>query len=178
MANTCLRVTVNYRNTEISVIQNDKAIWKGEDSFGVVDWIFDLVLHLRFERDLLVGRYTAEKILLDIGAVIPLNPIRIMKVKGRNLKTGFPAQIELTSEDVRRVIQDARGLVWYVSHTLSADPPPEGVIVRPPVVPLEFRAAIVQQPIELSGEFAQIRGLDQRLEETTGLKIILLNNKL
>src|SRR5579859_5893571 len=87
-------ISVNYRVTEVSACRNGEVIWQSPISQGGVDWIFSLCNYLRLKHNLVIGRLTAESILVQIGfASEPLT----MLIQGRDLNTGKPRAQEITA---------------------------------------------------------------------------------
>ena len=64
----------------------------------------DIVQHLRNKHNLLIGEPTAEKAKIDIGSAYPLPQERTYMVKGRNLTTGLPDSVEVSSIEIREAI--------------------------------------------------------------------------
>ncbi len=123
-----------------------------------------MVEYMRAEHKLLIGEPTAQKVIEDIGSALPLQQERTYMIKGRNLETSLPASSEISSIQIRDALSDsfddlATKFPFYALHT-------------------SFLKEIEQQelaqvPIILRGTLQHIRGLDQRLQEVTGLKVIL-----
>src|SRR5690554_660744 len=61
----------------------------------------DIVQYMRTKHNLMIGEPTAEKVKMEIGSAYPLPQERTMIVKGRNLVTGLPASVEVSSIEIR-----------------------------------------------------------------------------
>lgn len=171
------RLSIGYRSTEFTVFQDEVVVWRGDFQFWAVDWIYKLVTYMRTVHNLLIGTATAERILFEIGSLAPLPQERMMSVKGRNLVTGMPTIVEISTIEVREVLGDIQALTWQIANILKTLMLPEGITQYPPPVPLEFRDALRQQPIELTGDFGSIRGLDEQIKTATGLNVIAIDKK-
>lgn len=123
-----------------------------------------LVNYFRENHHLLIGRPTAQKVIYEIGSIIPLTPERTFMVKGRNLDTGLPASIEISSIEVREQIQPPIDKVFrYIEQHLKFYVQHQGV---PEDV---FTNAILR----LSGNYAyDIKGVAEAVQKSTGLIVI------
>lgn len=108
----------------------------------------------------------AEEIKIKIGtAVEEANP-QVMEVKGRNIMTGLPKQIKLTSEEVRAALRDATGQIVETVHGVLEKTPPE------------LAADIVDRGIVLTGGGALLRGMDVLIEQKTGVNTLTVQNAM
>ena len=125
-----------------------------------------IVNYIKRKYNLLVGERTAELIKTTIGIAYPEKEIRSVDVKGRDLVTGVPKTLEVTSEEVRGAISGpVNTIVESVKTTLERTPP-------------ELAADIVDQGIVLAGGGALLRNLDILLREETGLPIVVAESPL
>jgi rod shape-determining protein MreB len=125
-----------------------------------------IVAYARRRYNVLIGERTAEEVKLAIGCAAPPPERMSMVVKGRDLSSGTPRQIELTGEDVAEALVDAVSqIVEAVRHTLEKTPP-------------ELGADIIDQGIVLAGGGALLRHLDDVLRDATGLPVVLAEDPL
>jgi rod shape-determining protein MreB len=125
-----------------------------------------IVAYVRRRYNVLIGERTAEQIKLSIGCAAPPPERMSLVVKGRDLSSGTPRQIELTGEDTAEALQDAVAqIVEAVRSTLERTPP-------------ELGADIIDQGIVLAGGGALLRHLDDVLREATGLPVVLAEDPL
>ena len=117
--------------------------------------------------NLLIGERTAEEIKKVIGsAVDDGEEPRSLEVRGRDLVTGLPKTIEVTSEEVRKCLADPiAAIVEAVKRTLERTPP-------------ELAADIFDRGIVMAGGGSLLRGLDRLLAEETGMPIHLSEDPL
>lgn len=126
---------------------------------AVIAWV-------RRNHNLLIGERTAERIKIDVGCAWPLDEVREIQVKGRDLARGVPQTIKVHSEEIREALQEpVREIVEAVKTTLEKTPP-------------ELAADIIDQGIILAGGGALLRGLDTLLREETGLPVIQAQDPL
>jgi rod shape-determining protein MreB len=118
----------------------------------------DIVQYMRTKHNLLIGEPTAERIKIEIGSAYPLPQERIMQVKGRNLVTGLPATVEVSSIEVREAVSGSVNIIIdTVKDALDATPP-------------ELVGDLMESGIALAGGGGQLKGLDQRLAEEVNIR--------
>ena len=161
-------VDIGGGTTEIAVIALggivcDKSIKVAGDVFTN-----DIIYYMRTQHNLYVGERTAEKIKIQIGAATEdlETPPEDMEVQGRDLLTGKPKQIEISSREIAKAldksiirIEDA------VMETLSQTPP-------------ELAADIYNTGIYMAGGGSMLRGLDKRLSQKTDLPVFIAEDPL
>ncbi len=119
----------------------------------------DIVQYMRSRHNLLIGEPAAERVKIAIGSAYPLPEERTMSVKGRNLVTGLPDSIEVSSVEIREAISGSVGiLVDTVKDALDETPP-------------ELIADLMESGICLAGGTGQLRGLAQRLSEEVNIRV-------
>ena len=123
---------------------------------------------IRRKYNLMIGESTAERIKVEIGtAIVPDDGVgAVMRVKGRNLVNGIPAEIEVNQAEVAAALTDLVGQV--VDTVLSALEKTEP----------ELAADIYDQGIVMTGGGSLLSGLDQILSQATGLPVIVADNAL
>lgn len=154
-----LVVNVGGGTTEIGVIALSGLV--AETSVRVAGNEMDdaIVGALRRHYSLLIGDATAEAIKMQIGSAVPMEEERSMDATGRDLISGIPASVRITSAEVRDWIQEpVRAIEAAVRRTLEVSPP-------------ELAADLVDQGMVLTGGGSLLRGLDRRLAEETGLEV-------
>lgn len=119
-----------------------------------------IVTWLRDERGLLVGEHTAEAIKLRIGCAGPLTPPVHMRVRGRDLHAGGPAEVELDSDQIA-------GAIAPVVRAIC-----DGVLAVLRETPPEIAADILEAGVILCGAGSRLRGLDAFLRDATGLPML------
>lgn len=125
-----------------------------------------LVRHVRKKHSLLIGERTAEDIKIQIGTVTTRPGEGKMEVKGRNLVTGLPRTVTVTSEDTREALQEvAYQIVEAVCNVLERTPP-------------ELAADIAERGIVLTGGGSLVQGLEELIEEKTGINTMTADDPL
>ena len=109
----------------------------------------DIIRYLREEKNLFIGEPSAENLKITLGSAYPLQEELEGKVRGRDLVSGLPKEITLTSEDIREALhKSTRSIVTAVRDTIEETPP-------------ELTADLINRHIFLAGGGALLRGLDQ-----------------
>ena len=159
-------VDIGGGTTEVALIANGKIVTM--HSLRIAgDELTETIMHfLREEYNLQVGEQTAETIKTEIGAVYSHANPRTTIVRGRNILTSLPQEIELSS-DVLRVplTRQARPIVEAVKSVLEEAPP-------------ELVADVMNQGIVLAGGGGLIAGLDRLIAQESKIETRLADNSL
>jgi rod shape-determining protein MreB len=125
-----------------------------------------IIAYVKKEHSLALGERTAEKIKITLGSAHPMAEELQAEIRGRDLLTGLPKTIITSSQEIRKAIEEpVQAIVDAVKSTLDKTPP-------------ELAADIVEQGIVLAGGGALLHGLAARLEEETGMPIIVAKDPL
>ncbi len=118
-----------------------------------------ILQYVKKEYSLAIGDRTAEEIKIQMGSAWPLNEELTADIRGRDLVSGLPRTIQLTTEHVREALAEpVNSIVDAVKTTLDKTPP-------------ELAADIMEDGIMLTGGGALLGGLAQRLAHETGMPI-------
>jgi rod shape-determining protein MreB len=117
----------------------------------------DIVQHMRAKHNLLIGEPTAEKVKMEIGSAYPLPQERTHIVPGRNLVTGLPARVEVSSIEIREAVSGSVDIIVDTVKDALDDTPPELV------------GDLMESGICLAGGGSLLKGLAERM--TDELKI-------
>ncbi|MDA0765734.1 MAG: rod shape-determining protein [Verrucomicrobia bacterium] len=124
------------------------------------------IQYMKRAYNLMIGERTAEDIKIRIGSAASLPKETSMEVKGRDLVSGLPKTITITSQEVREAMAEPLAtIVDAVRTTLERCPP-------------ELAADLVDRGLVLAGGGALLRGLDKRLREETGLPVHVAEDPL
>ena len=125
-----------------------------------------LLAYLKKEFSLAVGERTAEEIKIQMGSAWPFEEEMTADIRGRDLISGLPRTISLSTDQVREAISEpVAAIVDAVRTTLDKTPP-------------ELAADIMHQGITITGGGALLAGLDRRLAHETGMPINIANEPL
>lgn len=159
-------VDIGGGTTEVAIISLSGIVYSLSTRVGGDKMDDAIIQYIKRKYNLLIGERTAEVIKITIGNAYPENEIRTLEVKGRDLVTGIPKTVDVTSEEVRDAMgEPINAIVQAVKVALERTPP-------------ELGADIVDKGIVLAGGGALLKGLDTLLREETGLPIIIADDPL
>lgn len=122
--------------------------------------------YIKSEYNVQIGERTAEEIKIAIGSAYPLQQELSMEVRGRDLVTGLPKTIRVTSEEIREAIAEpVSAVVEKVKAVLLETPP-------------ELAADIIETGIYLTGGGALLRGFDTLITQETGIQTKIAEDPL
>lgn len=125
-----------------------------------------VLAYVRRAYNLAIGERTAEIVKVCIGSASPLDPELSTEIKGRDLATGLPRSVIITSEEVRNAISEpVRAIVEAIKLTLEVTPP-------------ELSADVMNNGIVLAGGGALLPGLDRLISEQTEIPVHIANDPL
>jgi rod shape-determining protein MreB and related proteins len=122
--------------------------------------------HIRNEYAIVVGERTAEQIKIAIGSAFPLAEEEKAEIKGRDLATGLPKLVQVSSEEVREAIAEPIGQIVEAVVAALAETPPE------------LGQDILARGIALTGGSGMLRGLDMRIAEECDVPVHLTDRPL
>lgn len=122
--------------------------------------------YMRRKYNLLIGEQTAETIKIEIGSVFPLDEEKKMEVRGRDVLTGTPKTVEITSAEIREALKEpVSQIIDAIKRALEKTPP-------------ELSADIIDKGIYMTGGGSLLRGLDRVVMEETNLPVKVVDNPL
>ncbi|MBW4862012.1 MAG: rod shape-determining protein MreB [Paeniclostridium sp.] len=125
-----------------------------------------IVNYMRKKYNLLIGDRTAEQIKINIGTAYPREEEVSMDVKGRNLLTGLPQNINVESKEMLDALKEGVNQIVAAVHSVLEKTPPE------------LAADISESGIIMTGGGALLYGLDKKIEERTGIKVKIADDPL
>ena len=115
---------------------------------------------------MLIGEATAENIKLTIGSAYPLKEELNMAVRGRDMLTGLPKEINMTSEEVRKAMhRSIKSIILAVRNTIEETPP-------------ELIADLLNRNLYVTGGGSLLRGFDELLGHETKLSVKIVDDPL
>ena len=126
----------------------------------------DIVNYVKKAYNTAIGETIAEEIKKEVGCAMPLMTEKTIEVKGRDLGTGLPNNIILTSSEIQIAMQESIGdIVDIIKATLEKTPP-------------ELSSDIMEKGIIIAGGGALIENLDKLINEKTGMPVFIAENPL
>jgi rod shape-determining protein MreB len=125
-----------------------------------------IISYVKKEYKLLIGSQTAEEIKLEIGSAHPLPQEEQAEIRGRDMVSGMPKTIVLTSKEIRRAIAEpVQAIIDAIKATLDQTPP-------------ELSSDIMDRGIMLAGGGSLLQGLPERLRQETQIPVQLAESPL
>lgn len=159
-------VDIGGGTTEVAVISLSGVVLSQTVRIGGDEMDDAIILHLKKAYNLLVGERTAEEIKIRIGSAFPLEEEIKIDAKGRDLVSGLPKTVTVSSEEVRESLSEpVNTVVEAVRDTLERTPP-------------ELSSDLVDHGIYLTGGGALLRGMDKLLASATDIPIHITEDPL
>lgn len=150
-------VEIGGGTSEMAVISLGGIVASTSVRIGGVKFDFAIMEHIRRTYGLAIGERTAEEIKIRCGSAMYLTEKLRMEVKGRDMITGLPKIVEVSSDDVTEAIQPLlEGILTTLKDVLYETPP-------------ELAADVMDKGIVISGGSSQLRNLDRLIAESTGV---------
>jgi len=161
-------VDIGGGTTEVAVISLKSVVFCRSVRVGGDEMDRAIVQYVKRKYNLLIGERTAERIKIEIGAALldSLVELRTVEVKGRDLVTGVPKTITLTSQEVNEALLETIASIVDVVRVALENTPPE------------LSSDLVDLGIKLAGGGALLRGIDRLLSKVTGLPVTIAEDPL
>jgi rod shape-determining protein MreB len=159
-------VDIGGGTTEVAVISLGGIVASQSVRVGGDELDDSIIQFIKKEYSLALGERTAEEVKITLGSAWPLEEELNAEIRGRDLVTGLPKTIIVSTNEIREAIEEpVSAIVDAVKVTLDKTPP-------------ELAADIMEQGIVLAGGGALLLGLTERLQAETGMPIIIAPNPL
>ncbi|MBI2305599.1 MAG: rod shape-determining protein [Chloroflexi bacterium] len=159
-------VDIGGGTTEVAVISLGGIVTRTSIRVAGDEMDQEIADYARQRYNLLIGERTAEQVKMEAGSAYPLEEEVEVVLRGRDLVTGLPKAVELSSVELREALSGSVGaIVDAVKSTVEATPP-------------ELVSDLMDQGIVLTGGGAQLRGLDQRLAQDTKFPVYVAEDPL
>ncbi len=159
-------VDIGGGTTEVAVISLGGIVVSNSVRIAGDELDEDIINYIKKEMNVAIGTATAEEIKMEIGCALPLMAEMSRQVKGRDLTTGLPKTICVTSVQMQEAMQESIGkIIDIIKTTLERTPP-------------ELASDIMEKGIVLAGGGALIRNFDKLLSISTGMPVIIADNPL
>ena len=120
-----------------------------------------IIRYMRKEMGMIIGPRTAERIKMEIGGVIPRSNELLCKAKGISVLSGLPKEVTISSNDLYPAFDDfVYNMTERIKEVLEETPP-------------ELHGDIIQDGIIMTGGGSLIYGLDKRISDDIGVKVVL-----
>lgn len=123
-----------------------------------------IVRYMRKKHNIMIGERTAEELKINIGTVFPRPQEVSMEIRGRNLVSGLPKTITVTSTELMEALEEPVSAIVEAVHSVLERTPPE------------LAADISDRGIVMTGGGSLVYGFDKLLEHKTGIKVIIADD--
>jgi rod shape-determining protein MreB len=152
-------VDIGGGTTEIAIISLGGIVYSQSVRLGGEQMNEEIVNHIRRKYNLLIGERTAEQIKHEIGSAVPEDEERQITTKGRNLVSGVPKTLTVTSTDIREAISETvNSCLNAITKSLENTPP-------------ELSADILDRGIMLTGGGALLKNMDKLISDAIDLPV-------
>ena len=159
-------VDVGGGTSEVAVISLGGIVVSDSIRIGGDEMDDAIINYVKREYKLLIGNQTAEEVKLEIGSAYPMAEEVQAEIRGRDMVSGLPKTVVLTSEEIRTALEEPVGQILNsVKVTLDRTPP-------------ELAADIMDRGIMLAGGGSLLQGLDERLRNETQMPAHLAESPL
>jgi rod shape-determining protein MreB len=125
-----------------------------------------IVKHIRRKHNVLIGERTAEEMKIQIGCAYPREEEMTMDVRGRNLITGLPSTVTVSSTEMLEALEEPVGQIFEAIHSVLERTPPE------------LMADISQRGIVMTGGGALLYGLERMLATKIGIDVFVADDAI
>lgn len=153
-------VDIGGGTTDIAVISLGGVVASTSVKIAGDDFDDAIVRYMRKKHNLLIGERTAEEIKIQIGTCYPDGEEMSMDVRGRNLVSGLPRKVTVTSTETEEALRESVSQIIEAIHEVLEKTPPE------------LAADIADRGIVMTGGGCLLRGLEQIIEDKIGINAI------
>lgn len=125
-----------------------------------------IIKHIRKKHKLMIGERTAEDLKINIGCAYETEEEKTMEIRGRDLITGLPKNITVSSKEMREALSEAVNAIAECTHTVLEKTPPE------------LAADIADKGIIMTGGGALLNGLDKLIQEYTKVPVYVAEDSI
>ena len=120
-----------------------------------------IIRYIKKNKNVIIGERTAEDVKITIGCMYRKPTLETMIIKGRDLTTGLPVEIKVTSDEIYEALSECAERIVEGVHSVLEETPPE------------LSADISERGIYITGGGGLINGLDKLIEEKTGIPVMI-----
>ena len=159
-------VDIGGGTTEVAVISLGGIVTSQSIRIGGDELDQAIITFGKKEYSLMLGERTAEEIKMALGSAYPAQDEPHAEIRGRDLVSGLPKTVVISSAEVRKAIEEPVNLIVdAIKNTLDKCPP-------------ELAGDVMDRGIALTGGVALLRGLESRIREETGMPVEVADNPL
>lgn len=161
-----LVVDIGGGTTEIAVISLGGMVLNRSLRVAGDEMDQDIITYMRMRYGMLIGERTAEDIKIELGSAISLAKEKETIVRGRELATGLPKSIKISSTEIREAMSSTIAQIINEIHQVLEETPPE------------LLSDVLERGILITGGGSLVRGLDKRISDETKMPVIVVDDPL
>jgi rod shape-determining protein MreB len=159
-------VDIGGGTTEVAVISLGGIVTSNSIRIAGDEMDESIAQYIKKAYNLMIGERTSETLKMEIGSALPMEKVETLEIRGRDLVSGLPKTILVTSDQIAEALSDpVNSIVYAVKLTLERCPP-------------ELAADIMDRGIVLTGGGGMLRNLDKLLTRETGMPVLVAENPL
>ncbi|KAB3535916.1 rod shape-determining protein [Alkaliphilus pronyensis] len=159
-------VDIGGGTTEVAIISLGGIVTAKSIRVGGDELDESIIHYIKREYNLMIGERTAEEVKINIGSAFPKTKEEKMAIRGRDLVTGLPKTLEVTSSEIMDALHEpVSHIIDAIKYTLEKTPP-------------ELAADIMEMGIMLTGGGALLDGLDNLVRKETGMPVRIAEEPL
>lgn len=159
-------VDIGGGTTEVAVISLGGVVTSQSIRVGGDEFDEAIINHIKREYNVIIGERTAEEIKIQIGSAHPLPQEEDAEIRGRDLLTGLPKNVILSSEEVRSALEEPLNAILHgIKITFEKTPP-------------ELSSDIIDRGVVLAGGGSLLKAIDERLRQETGMPVYIADDPL
>ena len=159
-------VDIGGGTTDIAVISLSGIVYSHSVPFAGNAMDDAITQHMKRKHNFMIGEHTAERIKIAVGSATKLDKPLTMEVKGRNLAQGVPRAVTISDGEIREALSDCLDRIMIAIRDALENTPPE------------LSGDICDAGIVVTGGGANLRNLDQRIRDETGVAVSIAENPL
>jgi rod shape-determining protein MreB len=164
--NGCMMVDIGGGTTEVAVIALGGVVVSTSIRTAGDEMDQEIMAYARQVHNMLIGERTAEEIKMEAGSAFPMDDEGTVEIRGRDLATGLPKSVEVSTVEIRDALSGSiNAVIDAVRSTIEVTPP-------------ELVADLMYRGIALAGGGAMLRGLDRRLAQETRFPVYVAEDPL
>jgi len=159
-------VDIGGGTTDIAVISLGGTVVSNSIKIAGDKFDESIVRYMRKKHNIMIGERTAEELKINIGSVYPRDEEVKMDVRGRNLISGLPKTISVSSEEVLEALEEPAASIVEAVHSVLEETPPE------------LSADISDRGIVMTGGGCLVYGFDKLIQEKTGINVVIADDAI
>lgn len=159
-------VDIGGGTTEVAVISLGGIVTSNSIRIAGDEMDESIAQYIKKTYNLMIGERTSETLKMEIGSALPMEKVETLEIRGRDLVSGLPKTLLVTSDQITEALSDpVNSIIYAVKLTLERCPP-------------ELAADIMDRGIVLTGGGGMLRNLDKLLSRETGMPVLVAENPL